>query len=118
MRKIILVLVSLSSICFFALAENETQMPLVPPPYPMISMPKATTADQALNAIVKRHLSSQFIGFRQGQNLVVSQGGVISLHGKVNSQQQVEEIISTAEKIKGVTHVNNNLIVSGDREDQ
>ena len=118
MRKVFLIVVGLSSICHLARGEDEAPIPMVPPPYLMIPMPKQTTADKALTAKVKLQLSSQFEGFGHGQNLIFSKHGVITLHGKVNSRIEAEQIVSTASKIEGVSHINNYLVVQGDLENK
>ncbi len=70
-----------------------------------------STADVQLSTRVEKEIKSQFKNFDSDRQLVFSNGGEVTLEGRVNTRAEYDRIEKAARRVKGVAGVQNNLII-------
>lgn len=50
----------------------------------------------------------------EGVQVDVTEGGVVTLQGNLDSQSQINDVVNAVRRVNGVTRVNNNLRVKSD----
>jgi hypothetical protein len=90
---------------------NEAQIPMVPPPYQMATLPPQTAADQQLTAKVQKTLKAKLGNYNPEKNMIVSQKGSVILQGKVSSPEEAQKIMQVVSKISGVSKIHNKMVV-------
>jgi osmotically-inducible protein OsmY len=90
---------------------NEGQVPMVPPPYQMATLPAQSKADKKLSAKVQSELKTKLSNYNPEKNMIVAQKGSVILQGKVNSPEEAEKIVQVVRKVSGVSNIRNNMVV-------
>lgn len=87
---------------------NEAHIPMVPPPYQMVEIPKQSASDRQLTEKVQQQLRVKLKNYNPNTHMIVSQKGEVILQGKVTSDDE-QKILEVIKKVKGVAKIKNKM---------
>ena len=93
-------------------SKSEADVPLVPPPYPMLYTPQQTTSEKQLSTKIQKELKEKLADYTPEENPVVTKNGIVTIQGRVSTEQDLKKILEITKKVQGVNKVNNRAFVT------
>lgn len=119
MKNIITTAVIVSSLAVPALAtQGATSSGTMGSAGPLRTNNSQNSDDLRLGFSVQQELQRKVIKYNPNRQTIYTQSGEVTLSGSVNSRAEADEMERSVRRVRGVSRVNNNLVVNLEVDDE